>query len=408
MDLRRLLGRPGWWAVAALACHLLLLALLPASLRINESSDFVDAYEPTARHLLAGEGLLDAEDRPATRYPPGYPVVVAVAFALAARLPGSEGIWLGVVGAAAIAATGALAFLLARRLVGPRIAPWATALWVTYPPFLWLGKQPNSETPFLPLLLGGLLAWSIALDERDQRQALLAGVLIGLATLVRPVSLLLVLPLALSALIRYHRPGVRRIGVRLGVWALLGHVLVLMPWEIWVHQATGQWLPVSSGGRLSLLDGLTYAVDPESDRNAVPPSVATLMDDIEAHRHLIGGPVSAARFLWDRAGDDPAPVVELLLIKAARCWYGTESLRRERALLVLQIGYLSLAAVGLWLGRGRRREVWMAVLVVGYFWAMATLVLSIVRYLVPVMPLVLPFAAEAVVAVFDRLREGRR
>ncbi|MCG8460411.1 MAG: hypothetical protein MI919_29365, partial [Holophagales bacterium] len=184
---------------------------------------------------------------------------------------------------------------------------------------------------------------------------------------------------------------------------LLCQAAILLPWEAWMWRQTGKLMPVSSGGRLSLLDGLTISIKPgRLGRPDLGPGTVELQQDLQAHRRQIDGPLDAAAFLGRKAREEPGPVLRLLAAKAARSWYATDSLRFERWILLLQIPYLLLAAAGTWLWvrqRAADRErvadlVTVAVFVV-YFWGMTFLVLSILRYMLPAMALLMLPAGEA-------------
>ena len=187
----------------------------------------------------------------------------------------------------------------------------------------------------------------------------------------------------------------------LALLLVIGQVVAIAPWILFVHSKTDAWIPVSSGGRLSLLDGLTLGVDPEEASPELSERVLELTHAVQANRAEIHGPLSAAHFLGERALEDPWPVFELLAVKATRAWYGTESVRHEKALLMIQVPALVLALLGWWaLLRSRPVAAMTILALVLYFWAMAFLVLSILRYLMPAMLLLMvPIAWLAVGAV---------
>lgn len=56
-------------------------AVLPAEYRENQSTDYALAYEPVARNIVAGRGVT-LEGDIATRYPPGFAVLLAGIFRL--------------------------------------------------------------------------------------------------------------------------------------------------------------------------------------------------------------------------------------------------------------------------------------------------------------------------------------
>lgn len=400
--------RTGFWitAGAALLVQLMFLAVLPESYRVNENSDYVNFYRPVAEAMQRGAPWLTPDGEPALRYPPGYPLILAAVFGAAESLPGDRDVWLILSNVFWAMIGAALHYGVARRMLSPLPALPASALWISYPPFLWLSKQPNSEMPFLAFIFAGIYCALRVFPRHGEtpggggwKWALAAGALIGSATLIRPVTL--ALPLALapvfliagwSALTGRSAPAMPKLSVRLA-WALaliVGHLLVLAPWQVWAHQQAGQWIPVSTGGRLSLLDGLTLTAKPDRQGPDVPADVRRLMQDIQDNRRRIRGPADALQLMVERA--EPATLAKMLWVEASRSWYATESLRFEKWLRLLQLPYLALILWGIWRwGRCPESRLWalLTVTITLYFWAMTTLVLSVLRYMVPAMALLM-------------------
>ncbi len=412
--------RPLWLgivvvAAVALAGQLLFLAVLPDHYRVNENADFVTFYEPVAEAMLSGNPWQTPEGRPAVRYPPGYPLFLAAIFGVADHFPGSRHFWMVLSNVLLAVLAAIFHHLTALRWLNPAGAWWASALWLSYLPFLWLSKQPNSEMPFLVVLFAAFWCFSTAQQRQSVAWALACGGLLGLATLFRPVTLLLAVPLAMVWLVgraeQHTSTGRHRLWMIAGL--LAANILVLAPWEIWAHGQTGKWIPVSDGGRLSLLDGLTLAAKPERDGPEVPADVKVLMEQIQAQRRSIRGPADALEFMLDHASG--TTLMKMLWVQASRSWYATESLRFEQYLMAYQLPYLLVAAFGLlslFLGDARQRTAALFIaLIVLYFWAMTTLVLSILRYMVPAMALLMMAIAHRI--TFDDLerdleKEGPR
>jgi hypothetical protein len=74
-------------------------------------------------------------------------------------------------------------------------------------------------------------------------------------------------------------------------------------------------------------------------------------------------------------------------MKLVRAWYGTDSQRMERYILLIQAVYLALlgwaAWMAWWKGGEKRRLAIIVLAVVATFWAMSVLALPLVRYMVP-------------------------
>jgi hypothetical protein len=95
----------------------------------------------------------------------------------------------------------------------------------------------------------------------------------------------------------------------------------------------------------------------------------------------------------EEAGQAPAAFLKLMAIKVARSWYGNDSRVMEAPALAIQMVYLALilwGSVYAWRQGGALRRMnagnWLIVL---YFWAMTILVVPLLRYMMPVMGLLM-------------------
>src|SRR5690606_9302615 len=120
----------------------------------------------------------------------------------------------------------------------------------------------------------------------------------------------------------------------------------------------------------------------------VPQDVAGLQDDIAQVAPQLSTLGDVVRLMRGYFFEKPGSVIELYLIKAARSWYATDSGRFEGFILVIQVFYLSVVILSLLLAWRHFHEVRTLLLLVGwivlYFWGMTVFVLSIVRYMTPV------------------------
>lgn len=191
------------------------------------------------------------------------------------------------------------------------------------------------------------------------KRGLGAGALLVAACLIRPIALLLVGVMAVSAWVCAGGAG-----SRLRAWfcgaLLAGNLAVIAPWEIWARQQTGAWIPLSTNGPDSITDGLTFS----ASRGELSPVGLALPDDVQdlallAMERLpeLTSTRAIAGFLVDQTVERPVTFAKFLAIKAARSWYGTDSQLHEDRTMLVQAPYLFLAAVGLALSwRGRNRE----------------------------------------------------
>ena len=146
-----------------------------------------------ARAIAAGQGItLDGEL--ATRYPPGFSILLAGVFRAGDALGLGDEAMLLAFRLLCAGLSVVLVYGLARLIWSPWLSLLPALAWMTYPFFLWLTKQPNSEVPFIPVLYAALYVfWRTVLRGTRGPRAwafyLLAGMLVGAAMLIHLASM---------------------------------------------------------------------------------------------------------------------------------------------------------------------------------------------------------------------------
>jgi len=310
-----------------------------------------------------------------TRYPPGYPLVLASLFATA-RLTGlPEQFFLSALAALAMGVSSALLFATAHSVWGLKAALVSGVGWMSYPFALWLTKQPNSEIPFIVLLYAAFYALWHSADSgrRLLRLALLAGLLIGFATLIRPMGIGLGLVLAATLFLRDLQLS-HKAKLSAAALLLLGNGVVLLPWQFWLYSRTHQAIVLSTGSIPSIRDGLTFAVLSRGYRQGikVPADARALMEDIRKRYYTLQSFGDIASLIGENARQRPVALAELISLKMARSWYATDSQRMELQILLIQIVYLLCLAYCTscaWKQGGKSRDLALVVwLIAAYFW----------------------------------------
>ena len=203
-------------------------------------SDF-DWYFAKGIDISLGRGYHE-HGAPTAYWPVGYPLFLGGLFSLfgrsllVARIANIL-LYTGVL---------ALSYGLARRIFRSERTGRLTLLILTfYPNHIAYSSLVASEILFTFLMLLGIAV--LLLAESRFIMAVLAGVIFGLACLVRPQ--LLPLPVAFVLLLL----GKRRLLTLVGVYAAL--LLVLLPWTLRNYRAFGHFVFVSTNGGGNLLIG---------------------------------------------------------------------------------------------------------------------------------------------------------
>ena len=361
-------------------------AIAPGDLEI-ESSDYQDFYRPVADRLVDGEGLTTPDDDLAVRYPPGYPVVLAATSWVADGIGVDRHTMDDVLGYVLFALSAMAFAVVAASLVGVNRGLAATALWVVWPITVGLALIRSSDLLFIliSLVATGLAIRLVRRPEASIAVALGVGAVGGLATLVRPTGVALVAGIAAALVVAGT--------TRRALMAVAGAALVALPWVLGASLAADDVVPVSTGGLPTVVDGLSFGIDPGEQGSApLTDGMRDLMQASEDQKDELDGTGDVVDFLGDQVEERPGTVVLLAGYKAARAWYATDSLRYEPALLLLALLFVPASAAGLW--RWRRRPdllpvVALFVVTVGVAWLLTTLTLSIHRYLAPAAGLLL-------------------
>lgn len=388
-----------WLALVVLGIAISFLTIfqwvLPAQYKEeNELSDYARFYKPVGEAIAQGNGLVTPTGEPAVRYPPGFPLVIASLL----TVEDHAGIPYATLMTGYLVICGALStvlmFKMSELLWGIYPALLTALIWLTYPVALWSLKQPNSETIFMVVFLSGFYVFLSAYlrNSETPHWYFLSGVLIGLSMLIRPAALAVGIILFIF-LIWQNKTSKWLPRLTIAGSLLLGNILVVTPWQLWLNSKTEELNVLSTGGAPSIVDGLTFAVNDKGYREiiTIPMEVKEVQNSILADSDNVKTLPDILSILSEQFGEHPSGVIQLFMLKGARSWYATDSMSLESYLLLIQAVYLvtiSIAIVLVWRQKNQTRKAMIPIILLTlYFWGMTILVLSIVRYMLPTMAL---------------------
>jgi 4-amino-4-deoxy-L-arabinose transferase-like glycosyltransferase len=276
-------------------------------------------YLALARSLAAGRGLvydeaiLDSPVQPFGRAP-GYPAFLALAGGgrtVTDDVPSSVKIAQSLVGACGVLIVG----LLAGQWAGARGATIAAWLAASHPLLVATASRAFSEALFWPIGLGA--AWLVTAASRagGRRAAVLAtlaGVLTGLATLVRPATIIF---LGLAALWWLWRRSLTRV-----VALALGAALVIAPWTLRASERAGRFVLVASEGGVTFWTGNHPLAVGDGDLAANPQLKIASQALKNAHPDLTEEQMEPIYYrealAWMRAHP-----IDWLALEARKMWY---------------------------------------------------------------------------------------
>ena len=239
-------------AVMALVCSCMRYSVLPPGGH--------DGYFPRAVNLVRS-GVFGAGSAPGARYPPGYSVLMVPAVWIFGE---SRWVFFSTNMALLAGCSTAVSFMLRGAGLAPGRANLVALVLFLYPNRLFSTLLPFSDIPFsLVYLLAFLFAVRAAQEPARTVLPVASGVLAGIAALIRPAGILLLVPLVICLL----PPSVREPAVAgakprptlfhargAGLLAAAA-LLVLLPWTLRNYIRFGQLIPVASSFGYNLAIG---------------------------------------------------------------------------------------------------------------------------------------------------------
>lgn len=357
-------------------------------------------YDTFAKRIVAGLGYVEKDGSPTAYWPVGYAVFLAGIY----RAVGHHYFVVKLAQVALALGTSLCVYALAAPFSKPvaRLAALLTALW---PSLIGMVDILASENAFVPLFAASVLLFGWIVLGKPRAHPLLAGLALGLATLVRPVAAGVAVCALAFALLR-RRASWRMVG-RVAVAGAVA-ALVILPWSVRNWRLMGAFVPVSTSGGLNLWMGNHHAatggwVEPTALR-----PITVHLSEVERDRFYRG-------MAWAFIRAHPLAMLRLAPLKlwhfAARDtvtvgWMHFDSLASPRphwlkiAFAGLAQAYyvlaLLLALYGLAGGALRKPEGWWIALVCAYYVGVHLALRGDPRYHLPVLPLLAVFAALGV------------
>jgi hypothetical protein len=385
---------------------------------LPEDPEWAWAFEQgaVAQALLRGEGFADpfaAATGPTAWTGPIYPLVLAAILGLAGGINETAQLLLAGLQVLLSALVVLPLLTLGRRVGRPGAGVVAAWLWALHPVAAPAAVAQTWDATLAALLMTSALAAAAA---RPAGRALVgAGACLGVAALLKPVTLTAALPLALAAAGgRARRPGEVARGV--GLYAL-GALLVVGPWMARNAVVLGRFAPKMNLG-LELLVGNNDFAD---GQYWAPYHTSQSPNELSLYRKLgeaaYGDDCMRRARTWIR--EHPDRFRELTLLRARHFWIGT--VRPPELLLGsgtppdwkglvkwwahAGMGVLGLLGALLW--RGAPGSRWLVTGVVLTYPLVYLVTHATGRYRLPLEPLLTLAGAALVLGVAQRLVAGR-
>ena len=379
----------------SLIVRLFALAALPAP----PLDDAGRAYLKGADVLRNGEGFR------------GHYVLLApmntMFVALCLSLFGGDQISVKIAQAVVDSLTVVMIYLITRETFDIQTAVVAATISSIYPFFIYLTISIATEPLFTFFLSAFVLSSLYAVRSDKAFFYMVSGVLLGAATLTRATTQFFPLVFLILLLVMKRR---RTILLRYAAFCL-SFVLVVLPWTVRNYVALDDFIPVATGGGIVVLLGssenfLTIDGKPEVYREYPAPQG---LKPSQQDRYFMKAGLDRLKM---RLQTDPVGFMAFMAKKFLRLWYATDSGHNHHVTLLVQVPICIFALMGLLLIRGKGQPlIWIPACVVIYFVALHWFTLPLFRYMIPVMPYVIGFAAFAIVSLKNKWiprAQGRR
>jgi 4-amino-4-deoxy-L-arabinose transferase-like glycosyltransferase len=395
----------GWWVAGLVVLALAVRVATVLAVPYAPAADF-EVYHNGGIYLLQtgkfGNGYR-------AFFPPGQVFTLSVVY----RLLGTNWLWAQLLncvwGALTVVALGYLASLWFTRYVGR-----VSALLLAVMPSMAFGcLMIGAEVPQTLWLVLGLCFYTRAYQGRGGRwEALAAGIMLGIGTLIRPTYALLWIPLGIHAVLMM-RPKLG--GAKVAAGLLLGTAAVVAPWTFRNYQVCGGFLLISSNGGGNFYSANNEGSDGGYTDAAWKELFATSKTDLELH-------ANGKRLALEWVKANPGRFAYLMVRRIAIFWgqekappfWAMDVTAHEHPKLALPVavrnagrgatnmfylGLLVLGAIGLWRWREvlRMRKGWLVIpLMCGYFTGIHMIFEAQDKYHFMLLALLCPLAALAV------------
>ncbi|MFH1776638.1 MAG: glycosyltransferase family 39 protein [Candidatus Omnitrophota bacterium] len=340
-------------------------------------SDFFYHYHPVAKNILTGRGFLDREGKVTAHLPPLYPLFLSLIYRLFGKSPST----LRLIQIFIDTISCFLTIKIANSLFGRKIALLTGGLYACFPLLLYQSGILLSETLFTFIVLSAVYFLVKTFTRPNYCYAFFSGLLIGLSVLCKEVPLLL--PLFILGGLLYKYRIEKKEAYKNFSLIIIAMCLVIGPWVIRNY--------------IVFNDFILFRTSPSYVRD-----FAEVGKDSQPQPALQTWIAKKQNAILS----NPAEYIKKTAIAFFMMWYATDSGDWQRELMLLQFGTVILAIGGILLCRKLKTNDLPLLLVILYWVLIIPLVSGrgLVRYVIPIMPLILIYVSSGVLWCFEKIQ----
>lgn len=362
-------------------------------------------YDQTALNLINGKGFCDEAKSPSAFTPPFYPIFLASTY----KVFGHNYMIVRMIQAVLGSLLCLIIYAIATAIFSSNIGLVSSLIAAVYPAFTFFDYGPAyliTETLFMSLFCFSTLLLISSNMQPSPFLSALSGFFLGLATLTRPVTLLIPLAVLLWLLIfKASRKNLLKIFIPF----LVVFLLTLLPWTIRNYKIFHTLVPISTEGGINF-----YASHSPKARGLGEGWRQALVEDEVLKKQGLNEAQRSRVFLKkgiDYLKDNPKKIPYLFFRNLMNFWdiscdaYAGGALRYNIAFVFL----LPFSIGGMFLGLRARFRVLSSLLVITiiYFSVLHGALHSAYRYRVVIEPFLIIFASFCFTFIFSKLKNKR-
>jgi hypothetical protein len=360
-------------------------------------TDFEDSYSPSAVSLLQGKGYT-VEGSFNTHHPPLFSLLLALVYGMTGQWDSGNTIYPYLV---LVMQTLSLTLLcqIAARVFDARTGVLAAVLTAVCPAFLSLTATHyawNAMPVYMVFFYLGLHFFLNVLENQKIPDAVAGGICLGLSALAWAGGAYLGI-----ALILYYGFYSRLTLMPLRGTALFcfaaAFLILTLGWSAYAYQNTGKRVYVSSAQTPSMKEGI-LRFEGSKIREL------EFSKDFQREEFGIETPSGIAKFYVRQFVSKPGATLKFIFIKMSRVWYGTDSEERETLTLWTQMPYLISGVFGIAAAFFKKNKgSVLLVCIIAYFMFVGFSTLSLLRYTMPAMGILIIFSAFGILSLARKI-----
>jgi len=382
--------------------------------------DYVNFYYPVGKNLAEGKGFF-LNGKFASRYPPGYPLIISLIIRVSQSLSVSYVLLLKILILISWSFSFLLVFKIFNILLPKDWAFYSSIIWISNPFNLYITRSPLSENFFIPFYYLSLFLLIHLLINSEKNYfyklflSIVSGFALGIGALIRPI--VIGIPFIYAFLIVFFLK--KSLSWDKIIYLLIGligsFILTIFPWQKELNEHTNSFKLLSSGGFPSIRDGLTCFVETKGYRDELKINQSLRNLSTEALKRKRQNKLENYKqllvFFKDQYHKNKIGLISLFLTKAYRSWFAIDSQKRkqENYNKIFQLIFLFFVSIGIYLSffkfRFKNLKPWFITigLLVLYNWAITILVLSILRYMICTISLLSIFIGITLFYIYDKI-----